>query len=108
MEMAPFKNQPSIGLVQNATPEWHLPEGSTASGKVNLEGSARIDGHFDGEITAKDSIVIGESAMITGDIKAVSIMVSGTVRGDITGSERIEICPSANVFGNLIAPQVVG
>jgi cytoskeletal protein CcmA (bactofilin family) len=55
--MALFKDQPSIGLGQNATPEWHLPEGSTASGKVNLEGSARIDGHFDGEITANDTVI---------------------------------------------------
>ena len=80
----------------------------TASGKLNIEGSARIDGHFDGEITANDSVVIGESAMITGDIRAVSIIVAGTVRGDITGSERIEICSSAKVSGNLTAPQVLG
>ncbi|MGA7760245.1 MAG: DUF1329 domain-containing protein [Candidatus Binataceae bacterium] len=100
--MALFKKRPSMRLEQISTPEWHLPEGSTASGKV------RIDGHFDGTIAANDSVVIGESAMITGDIKAVSIIVSGTVRGDITGSERIEIYPSAKVFGNLIAPQVVG
>jgi hypothetical protein len=108
MEMALFKKQPGIGLGQNATPEWRLPEGSTVSGKLNLEGSARIDGHLDGDITANDSVIIGESGMITGDVKAVSIIVVGTVKGDITGSERIEICPSAKVLGNLTAPQVLG
>ncbi len=106
--MALFKKQPGIGLGQDATPEWHLPEGSTASGRVNLEGSALIDGHFDGDITANDRVIIGESAVITGDVKAVSIIVAGTVKGDITGSERIEICPSAKVLGNLTAPQVAG
>ena len=106
--MALLKKRPSIGLEHNATPEWHLPEGSTANGKVDFEGSARIDGHFDGEITASGSVIVGESALITGDIRAVSIIVAGTVRGDITGSERIEICPSARVLGNLTAPQVAG
>ena len=106
--MALFKKQPGVGLGQNATPEWHLPEGSRASGKLNLEGAARIDGHFDGDITANDSVIIGESGMITGDVKAVSIIVAGRVNGDITGSERIEICPSGKVLGNLIAPQVAG
>ena len=108
MEMALFKKQLGIGLGQNATPEWRLPEGCTASGKLNLEGSARIDGHLDGDITANDSVLIGESGMITGDVRAVSIIVAGTVKGDITGSERIEICPSAKVLGNLTAPQVLG
>jgi Protein of unknown function (DUF1329)/Polymer-forming cytoskeletal len=102
MEMTEVKKQSSTRLEQTSTPEWPLPEGSTASGKV------RIDGRVDGAITANDSVVIGESAMITGDVKAVSIIVSGTVRGDLTGSERIEIHPSAKVFGKLIAPQVVG
>ena len=106
--MALFKKQLGIGLGQNATPEWRLPEGCTASGKLNLEGSARIDGHLDGDITANDRVLIGESGMITGDVRAVSIIVAGTVKGDITGSERIEICPSAKVLGNLTAPQVLG
>jgi hypothetical protein len=43
MEMALIKKQPSIGLGQNAT-QWHLPEGSTASDKIKVEGPARIDG----------------------------------------------------------------
>ena len=100
--MALFEKQPSMRREQISSPERRLPEGSTASSKV------RIDGHFDGEIIADDSVMIGESAIVTGDIKAVSIIVAGTVRGEITGSERIEIYPSAKVFGNLIAPQVVG
>jgi hypothetical protein len=85
-----------------------LAGGLDSEGELKLEGPGRIDGHFDGEITTNDSIIIGESAMITGDIRAVSIIVSGTVRGDITGSERIEICPSAKVLGNLTAPQGLG
>jgi len=100
--MALFEKQPSMRREQISSPERRLPEGSTASSKV------RIDGHFDGEIIADDSVMIGESAIVTGDIKAVSIIVAGTVRGEITGSERIEICPSAKVFGNLTAPQVLG
>ena len=44
MEMALIEKQPSIGLGQNATPEWHLPEGSTASDKIKVERPALIDG----------------------------------------------------------------
>ena len=74
---------------------------------MSFDGPARIDGEVDGEITAKDSITIGESAIVTAQIKAASIIVSGKVSGDITGSQKIEIRPSAKVTGNLAAPVLV-
>ena len=77
------------------------------SGKLSFEGPARIDGQVDGEITAKDRLMIGESAVVTAQIKAASIIVAGKVSGDITASQRIEIRPSAKVVGNLTAPILV-
>jgi len=85
----------------------YLDQGSKISGKLNFEGPARIDGQVDGEITAKDGIIIGESAVVTAQIKAASIVVAGKVSGDITASQRIEIRPSAKVVGNLTAPVLV-
>ena len=85
----------------------YLDQGSKVSGKLSFEGPARIDGQVDGEITAKDSVMIGESAVVTAQIKAGSIIVAGKVSGDITASARIEIRPSAKVVGNLTAPVLV-
>lgn len=85
----------------------YLDQGSKVTGKLNFEGPARIDGQIDGEITAKDSVMIGESAVVTAQIKAASIIVAGKVSGDLTASQRIEIRPSAKVLGNLIAPVLV-
>jgi cytoskeletal protein CcmA (bactofilin family) len=79
----------------------YLSEGSKVSGKLNFEGPARIDGQIDGEIIAKDSIMIGESVVVTGPIKAASIIVAGKVNGDITASQRIELRFSAQVLGSL-------
>ena len=61
----------------------YLGEGSKASGKLNFEGPAWIGGQIDGEIIAKDSIMIGESAVVSGPIKAASVIVAGKVSGDI-------------------------
>ncbi len=85
----------------------YLDQGSKISGKLSFEGPARIDGHVDGEIAAKDSVIIGESATVTAQIKAASIIVAGKVSGDITASQRIEIRPSARVVGNLTSPVLV-
>ena len=85
----------------------YLDQGSKVSGKLNFEGPARIDGQIDGEIVAKDSILIGENAVLTAGIRAASIIVAGEVKGEITASQRIELRPSARVLGKLTAPKLV-
>ena len=82
----------------------YLDRGTKISGKLSFDGPARIDGEVDGEIVAKDSLAIGETAVVTAQIKAASIVVAGKVSGDITASQRIEIRPSARVAGNLATP----
>jgi cytoskeletal protein CcmA (bactofilin family) len=82
----------------------HLDRGTKVSGKLSFDGPARIDGEVDGEITSKDSLNIGETAVVTAQIRAASVVVAGKVSGDITGSQKIEIRPSAKVVGNLAAP----
>jgi cytoskeletal protein CcmA (bactofilin family) len=82
----------------------YLDRGSKISGKISFEGPARIDGEVDGEINAKDSLTLGETAVITAHIRAASVSVAGKVSGDIVASQRIEIRPSARVSGNITAP----
>lgn len=85
----------------------YLDRGSKISGKISFEGPARIDGEVDGELNAKDSILVGETAVVTAHIRAASVVVAGKISGDITASQRIEIRPSAKVQGNLVAPVLV-
>lgn len=85
----------------------YLDSGSRISGKLSFDGPTRIDGQVDGEITGKDSLTIGESAVVTAQIRAAAIIVAGKVSGDLIASNRIEIRPSAKVIGNLTAPVLV-
>lgn len=101
--VVPARQSPSTPLEARA----YLDQGSKISGKLNFEGPARIDGQVDGEITAKDSVIVGESAVVTAQIKAAAVIVAGKVSGDITASQRIEIRPSAKVLGNLTSPILV-
>ncbi len=82
----------------------YLDRGSKIIGKISFEGPARIDGEVDGEINAKDSLVIGESAVVTAQIRAASVSIAGKVSGDVVAAQRIEIRPSAKVSGNITAP----
>jgi cytoskeletal protein CcmA (bactofilin family) len=105
VEKAPASARPAAVETRSGTEgRAYLDAGSKISGKLLFEGATRIDGQVDGEISAKESLVIGESAIITAQIKASSIIVAGKVSGDIIASQRLEIRPSARVIGNLTAP----
>jgi cytoskeletal protein CcmA (bactofilin family) len=85
----------------------YLDSGSKISGKLLFEGTTRIDGQVDGEIIVKESLVIGESAVVSAQIKADSIIVAGSASGDLIASQRLEIRSSARVTGNLTSPVVI-
>ena len=99
----PIRTNPAPGGESRA----YLDAGSKISGKLSFEGPTRVDGQIEGEITAKDSFTIGETAVVTAQIRAVSIIVAGKVSGDIVAAQRIEVRPSARVIGNLTAPVLV-
>lgn len=100
---APVASQAPLGTDARA----YLDKGSKISGKLFFEGPVRIDGQVDGEISANDSVAIGESAIVTAQLKAASVVIAGKISGDIIASKRIEIRPTAKVFGNLTTPVLV-
>jgi cytoskeletal protein CcmA (bactofilin family) len=84
----------------------YLDSRTKINGQLTFEGPAQIDGQIEGEIVARSSLVIGHGALVTANIKAASVVVAGTVSGEITATERIEIRPSAKISGNLAAPRM--
>ena len=78
-----------------------LGKGSVVAGTVSFDGSARINGQVDGDITAIGTLILGEAAVITARVQATSVIIAGKVRGDITATERITMERSARVLGNL-------
>lgn len=85
----------------------YLDSRTKINGNLSFDGPAQIDGQIEGEIVAADHLVIGEGALVKAKIKAASVVVAGTVSGEITASRRLEILCSAKISGNLAAPKMV-
>ncbi len=98
---------PKATPVTASEPRAYLDAGSRINGKLHFDGPVRLDGQIEGEITAKESLFIGESAVVSAQIKGSSVVIAGKVSGDVTASHRIEIRPSAKVLGNLTSPVLV-
>jgi cytoskeletal protein CcmA (bactofilin family) len=80
-----------------------MGEGTKYQGKLTGEGGVRIEGTFDGEIKLDGLLVVGTTGRVTcEDLRAKSVIVAGTVRGDIT-AQKVEIRASGRVWGNVTA-----
>jgi len=85
----------------------HLGHGSRVEGKLTFEGSVRVDGQIEGEISAQDTIIVGEGAELTAQIQANTVVIQGRVTGDIVARKRVELKAPATVIGNISTPSLV-
>lgn len=113
----PAASAPAPAPVPAAAPE--KPRASAPSAAVTIgasvvikgEVSARedltISGRIEGKVEVRDHVVrVGREAQVNAEISGRAVMVEGTVKGNITATERIELLEHGSVEGDISAPKV--
>jgi cytoskeletal protein CcmA (bactofilin family) len=85
----------------------YIDEASEIEGKYTFGGTVMLNGKLTGEIWSDDTLIIGEKGVVNATIRAGIVLVSGEVRGNILGTERVELRGAARVYGDVEAPVVV-
>jgi len=75
-------------------------------GELRAEEDFILQGRIEGSIHHTQNLTIGTDGIVKGDSRARTIVVDGTVEGDLYALESIAIRPTARVVGNLLAPRV--
>jgi len=83
-----------------------LGEGTDFKGILTFEGTVRVDGQLEGEIYTKDTLIVGESAVVGAEINVHTIVISGIVRGNINATGKIEVHRPGKLFGNVKTPSL--
>ena len=78
-----------------------IQRGAKLEGRLQFEGTARIDGQFKGEIFTPDVLVIGDEGFVQGQIEADVVVISGKFQGEILATQRVEIQAPAEVRGTI-------
>jgi len=78
--------------------------GSIFEGKFYISGSLRIDGKFQGEIKTEDELVIGETGKVKTNIKARSVVIAGTMIGNIQATEEVRLEKNGKLLGDIETP----
>ena len=76
-------------------------------GNLKFAGELTFEGKLDGEVQTDGLLNLGDTAVITGNINAQSVVVRGKVNGNINAKEKIEIKAKAELFGDIRATKLV-
>jgi cytoskeletal protein CcmA (bactofilin family) len=74
---------------------------SNIEGKINASGTIRIDGKYTGDIFSDGNVIVGENAVINGNIHAVNVAISGKVEGNIYSKGTLEILSTGRLDGDI-------
>jgi cytoskeletal protein CcmA (bactofilin family) len=89
------------------SPEMFLGPGARFEGKLTFKGTVRVDTAFKGTITTNDVLLVGERAALEADVSCGSVVVSGTITGNIEARASVELAATARVKGDVETPSLV-
>lgn len=84
-----------------------LGPGSQFEGKLVFDEIVRLDGIFRGEITSRDTLIVGETADIQAEINVGTLIMNGRFKGNIKAVSRVELRAPARVEGNIETPVLI-
>ena len=76
-------------------------------GKLTYTGAVRLDGRFKGVIRSDDTLIVGETGRIEGELHVGITIIQGEMVGNVYGKERVELHHPGRMIGNITAPVVI-
>lgn len=76
-------------------------------GTVKFESELIFDGKIEGEIISDGTLTLGKNAQVQGEVQTKSVVVHGTVVGNITVTEKCELKASSQLTGDLRATRIL-
>jgi cytoskeletal protein CcmA (bactofilin family) len=83
-----------------------LSKDINVSGTLNFEKPFLIRGRLSGNIIARGLLVVDEEAVVEANINASKVVIRGSVKGDVTASEKVEVTITGKLVGNVKAPEI--
>ena len=88
-------------------PHCIIGEGSVFEGKFYVKGSILIEGKFKGDIKTYDQVIVGPTGNVKTEIIAKKVTIAGTIIGNITATEEVNLIQSGKVLGNIATPKLI-
>lgn len=82
-----------------------IGKGTCIDGDVAFSGGLHVEGVIKGNVRAEEGagalLTVSEQGRIQGEVEVPTIILDGTVEGDVHAAERVELASQARVNGNV-------
>ena len=101
---APAPERPAVRVPAAAA---QIGASVVIKGEVSAREDLTIAGRIEGKVEVRDHVVrVGREAQVHAEISARAVLVEGTVKGNISATERIELLEHGSVEGDIAAPKI--
>ena len=85
-----------------------IGQGIVIEGRITSSQDLVIDGSVEGTIEVGDhGLTVGARAAVKANLVARSILISGTVIGNVTATDRLDLQATGSVEGDISTPRLV-
>jgi cytoskeletal protein CcmA (bactofilin family) len=80
--------------------------GITIEGEITTEEDVVVHGTIRGKLRAKEGVSVEAGGVVEADITGGPLAISGSVTGNITSTDRVDLQSGARVVGNVKAVRI--
>lgn len=102
-----FGKEEGTGAIVQSTLNSILGKGARFTGTFEGAGTVRVESELDGTIRGADSVVIGKTGVVRGEIHAKQVVVTGRVEGRIVATEKLELQSESHVQADVFSPRLI-
>lgn len=82
--------------------------GTSLTGDTSFQMMLRVDGHLTGTVTSDGgTLIVGNNGQLDANVSVGIAQINGTINGDVTATERIQLGRTARVVGNIATPKLI-
>jgi cytoskeletal protein CcmA (bactofilin family) len=78
-----------------------IGKGTTITGDIDTSNDIRIDGKLEGNLFCKAKVILGNSAVLEGNLSAVHAEISGEIIGKVEVNEMLTLKNSCTIHGDI-------
>lgn len=87
--------------VSNSSETSRITAGTTVKGEIITDSDIRIDGTVEGRVNSSGKVIVGERAVMSGDIECSTVDFWGTIEGNMNVGDVLSLKHTACVNGDI-------
>jgi len=78
-----------------------IAKGTKITGNIDMQGSLRIDGYLKGQVSSSETLTVGGSGVVEGEVRVKEAVVGGKVMGNLVATQKVELESNASILGDV-------